>query len=163
MHSANLKLGALFFAFACLFGPMGALGVAAAAVEKGQVHFEPFEFPGPTSSKSVYFTLFINPTKQRYLLDLCKKEPRVREAVYKLLSGRDNLHTWGLQNPLLKKASDELKKRINKAVEKFMVSEAYLVRGNIMLEQETDEVSYIPNPWSCKTVWDKAIQDAVAE
>ncbi len=134
----------------------GTSAIADGDRKKGQAHFEPFEFAGGGEEDYVYFTLFIKPTKQQYLLDLCKQEPRVRETVYKMLYGRDNLHKWGLKNRLLAKASAALKARINKAVKDTMVDEAYFIRGYLDFEQGPIENPDIPHPLTCTQIYFQA-------
>ncbi len=150
-HKTLLRLLIL----ACICGPAFDVNAADDNVrKKGQVHYEPFEFPG--GDDYVYFTLFVKPTKQSYLLDLCKLEPRVRETVNRMLYGRENLHKWGLKNRLLKKASAALKKRINKVVKEDMVDEVYFVRGYLDFEQGPVEEPTIPHPLTCKQIWFQA-------
>lgn len=140
-------------------------GAGSSERKKGQVHFAPFEFSIPGKNDFVYFTLFIVPTKQSNLLDLCKMEPRVRDVVNRVVHGRKDLEKLGLKNRHLVKASAVLKKQINKKLGENWVDLAFFVRGAIDLETGPVEDPQIPNPLSCKQIYfqAKSIRDPDAD
>lgn len=131
-------------------------GSNAHARERGQVHYEPFEYSVPGSNDFVYFTLFIAPTKQSHLLDLCKMEPRVRDVVNKTMAGRKGIEKMGLKNRHMVKASEVMKKNINRNLGKEWVEIAYWVRGAIDPESGPIENPTIPNPLSCEKIYFRA-------
>lgn len=131
-------------------------GTDASARERGQVHYEPFEYSVPETNNFVYFTLFIAPTKQRHLLDLCKMEPRVRDIVNKTMHGRQGIAKMGLKNRHMVKASEVMKLRINKGLGVNWVEIAYFVRGAIDIGSGPLENPKIPNPLSCPQIYFRA-------
>lgn len=126
------------------------------AREMGQVHFEPFEYSVPGSNDFVYFTLFVVPSKQSHLLDLCKMEPRVRDAVNKTMAGRKGIEKMGLKNRHMVKASEVMKKNINKFLGTDWVEIAFWVRGAIDPGSGPIEDPTIPNPLSCEKIYFRA-------
>lgn len=137
----------------------------AADREKGQVHFEPFEFSVPGKDDYVYFTLFVVPTKQSNMLDLCKMEPRVRDVVNEIMHGRKGIEKLGLKNRFLIKASTYLRDKINQALPADWANQVFFVRGAIELETGPVENPTIPRPLSCKQIsfQAKGIRDLDAE
>jgi len=149
--SGRLSVTALLF-FLSVMLPQSSY----AAREKGQVHFEPFEYSVPAINDFVYFTLFVVPSKQSHLLDLCKMEPRVRDVVNNIMHGRKGIEKMGLKNRHMIKASEVMKLRINKALGVDWVEIAYFVRGAIDTGSGSIENPTIPNPLSCPQIYFRA-------